>query len=139
MLDPDFFVWSFGLPPGAKLTRRRGGKALLKQALESRLPESLLYRPKQGFGLPINEWFITGMAPFVEHALFSSPIRKRGFFDYDFIRSIWQQHLSGRVNYSFNIWSVLNLSLWYEHWIERRPFGIAEPPAREHRPGVTDQ
>jgi asparagine synthase (glutamine-hydrolysing) len=137
-LDHKLVEFAMTIPRSMKV-RDGQNKWVLKKALEGIVDDDLLYRPKQGFGLPINEWFITGMAPFVEHALFSSPIRKRGFFDYDFIRSIWQQHLSGRVNYSFNIWSVLNLSLWYEHWIERRPFGIAEPPAREHRPGVTDQ
>jgi asparagine synthase (glutamine-hydrolysing) len=109
---------------------------VLKKALEGIVPDDILYRPKQGFGLPINEWFITGMAPFVEHAVFSSPIRKRDWFDYDFLRSIWRQHLSGRVNYSFNIWSILNLSLWYEHWIERRPYGISDAVAS---PGIRDQ
>jgi hypothetical protein len=78
------------------------------------------------------------MAPFVEHAVFSSPLRKRGFFDYDFVRGLWEQHLSGRVNYSFNIWSLLNLSLWYEHWIEGRPFGIGDAPSTGHAPGVRD-
>jgi hypothetical protein len=79
------------------------------------------------------------MAPFVEHAVFSSPLRKRGLLDYDFLQGIWRQHLAGKINYSFNIWSILNLSLWYEHWIERRPFGISEEPVRDHNPGITDR
>jgi len=137
-LDHKLVEFAMTIPRSMKV-RDGQNKWVLKKALEGIVDDDLLYRPKQGFVLPINEWFITGMAPFVEHALFSSPIRKRGFFDYDFIRSIWEQHLSGRVNYSFNIWSLLNLSLWYEHWIERRPFGIAEPPVGDHRPGVRDQ
>ncbi len=137
-LDHKLVEFAMTIPRSMKV-RDGQNKWVLKKALEGIVDDDLLYRPKQGFGLPINEWFISGMAPFVEHALFSSPIRQRGFFDYDFIRSLWEQHLSGRVNYSFNIWSLLNLSLWYEHWIERRPFGISEPAPRDHGPGVRDQ
>ena len=63
-------------------------------------------------------------------ALFASPLRKRGLFDYDFIQDMWKAHLSGKTDYSFNIWSLLNLSLWYEQWIERRPFGVGEARSR---------
>ena len=137
-LDHKLVEFAMTIPRSMKV-RDGQNKWVLKKALEGIVDDDLLYRPKQGFGLPINEWFIAGMSSFVEHALFSSPIRKRGFFDYDFVRSIWKQHLAGKVNYSFNIWSLLNLSLWYEHWIERRPFGIAEPPATDRRSGVRDQ
>ncbi|MGB5036359.1 MAG: asparagine synthase C-terminal domain-containing protein, partial [Blastocatellia bacterium] len=127
-LDHKLVEFAMTIPRSMKV-RDGQNKWILKKALEGILPNDILYRPKQGFGLPINEWFIKGMAPFVEHALFSSPFRKRGFLDYDVVRSMWEQHLAGKVNYSFNIWSLLNLSLWYEHWIERRPFGVSDEPA----------
>jgi asparagine synthase (glutamine-hydrolysing) len=136
-LDHKLVEFAMTIPRSMKV-RDGQNKWVLKKALEGIVPNDILYRPKQGFGLPINEWFITGMAPFVEHAVFSSPLRKRGFFDYDFVRGLWEQHLSGRVNYSFNIWSLLNLSLWYEHWIEGRPFGIGDAPSTGHAPGVRD-
>jgi asparagine synthase (glutamine-hydrolysing) len=137
-LDHKLVEFAMTIPRSMKV-RDGQNKWVLKKALEGVVDRDMLYRPKQGFGLPINEWFISGMSSFVEHAVFSSPIRRRGFFDYDFVRSLWQQHLAGRINYSFNMWSLLNLSLWYEHWIERRPFGIAEPATREQGPGVRDQ
>jgi asparagine synthase (glutamine-hydrolysing) len=137
-LDHKLVEFAMTIPRSMKV-RDGQNKWVLKKALEGIVPNDILYRPKQGFGLPINEWFITGMAPFVEHAVFSSPLRKRGFFDYDVLRGMWEQHLAGRVNYSFNIWSILNLSLWYEHWIERRPFGISDAPSRDQGPGVRDQ
>lgn len=127
-LDHKLVEFAMTIPRSMKI-RDGQNKWILKKALEGIVPNDILYRPKQGFGLPINEWFISGMAPFVEHALFSSPFRKRGLLDYDVVRSMWEQHLAGKVNYSFNIWSLLNLSLWYEHWIERRPFGVSDEPA----------
>jgi asparagine synthase (glutamine-hydrolysing) len=122
-LDHKLVEFAMTIPRSMKV-RDGENKWVLKKALEGIVPDDILYRPKQGFALPINEWCIQGMAPFVERTLFSSPLRKRELFDYDVVREIWDAHQSGRVDYSFNIWSLLNLSLWYEHWIEGRPFGV---------------
>ncbi len=93
-------------------------KYILKKALEGIVPDNIIYRKKQGFGLPIREWFIDRMYNFVEDTLLRSPLRKRELFDYGYIKSMLDVHRSGRVDYSFNIWCLLNLTLWYEHWIE---------------------
>jgi asparagine synthase (glutamine-hydrolysing) len=131
-LDHHLVEFAMQIPRDYKV-RDGENKWILKKALEGIVPNELLYRPKVGFGLPINEWFLTGMGPFVEHAVFSSPLRARGLFDYDYVRKLWKAHQDGRVNYSFNIWSLLNLSLWYEQWIEGRSFGIREA-ARDSQP-----
>jgi asparagine synthase (glutamine-hydrolysing) len=122
-LDHKLVEFAMTIPRSMKV-RDGQNKWVLKKALEGIVPDDLLYRPKQGFALPINEWCISGMAPFVERTLFSSPLRQRELFDYDAVRGIWEAHRSGRVDYSFNIWCLLNLSLWYEHWIEGRPYGV---------------
>lgn len=99
-------------------------KYILKKALEGIVPNNIIYRKKQGFGLPIKEWFIDRMAKFVEDSLMRSPLRKRDLFNYDHIRYMLNAHKSGKIDYSFNLWCLLNLSLWYEHWIEGRLAGI---------------
>jgi asparagine synthase (glutamine-hydrolysing) len=55
---------------------------------------------------------------FVEESLVSSKIRRRGLFDYGFVKHMLTEHQRGRANYSFFLWSLLNLSLWYDQWIE---------------------
>jgi hypothetical protein len=35
----------------------------------------------------------------------------------DFVKRMLSEHRSGRTNYAFFLWSLLNLTLWYEHWI----------------------
>ncbi len=55
-LDPDFFRWAFAQPIAQKLSRR-GGKAILKRAMEAFLSHDLLYRTKQGFTVPLAKWF----------------------------------------------------------------------------------
>ncbi len=93
-------------------------KYILKRALEGVIPDRVLRREKKGFGVPISEWMFDRLGGFVEQALFNSPLRRRELFDYEFVRRLLSLHRAGRANYAFFLWSLLNLNLWYEQWIE---------------------
>jgi asparagine synthase (glutamine-hydrolysing) len=54
-LDPDVVAFCQRLPHGYKM-RRGQKKFLLKQALRGVLPDSVLARPKKGFGIPLTDW-----------------------------------------------------------------------------------
>lgn len=122
-LDHKLVEFAMNIP--RKLKYQDGqGKAILKKALEGLIPYNIIYRKKQGFGLPIKEWFIDRMSRFIEDSLMRSPLRKRELFNYDHVRAQLNAHRSGKIDYSFNLWCLLNLSLWYEHWIEGRLAGL---------------
>jgi asparagine synthase (glutamine-hydrolysing) len=116
-LDHKLVEFAMSLPRHLKL-RNRETKYILKRALKGIVPDRVIHRRKQGFGAPINQWMLDRMGQFVEHTLMHSPLRARGLFDYDFIARLLAEHRAGRVNYSFFLWSLLNLSLWYERWID---------------------
>jgi asparagine synthase (glutamine-hydrolysing) len=116
-LDHHLVEFAMSLPRHMKI-RNGETKYILKRALKGVIPDRIINRRKQGFGAPINQWMLDRMGNFVEHTLLNSPLRKRGLFDYDFIARLMAEHRAGRVNYSFFLWSLLNLSLWYEHWID---------------------
>ncbi|KAF0234210.1 MAG: asparagine synthase (glutamine-hydrolysing), partial [bacterium] len=122
-LDHKLVEFAMNIPRSLKYKNGQS-KYILKKALENLIPNNIIYRKKQGFGLPIKQWFIDRMSNFVEDSLFRSPLRKRNFFNYDHIRTMIGAHSTGRVDYSFNLWCLLNLSLWYEHWIEGRLAGL---------------
>ncbi|MEW6210517.1 MAG: asparagine synthase (glutamine-hydrolyzing) [Acidobacteriota bacterium] len=115
-LDHKLVEFAMRLPRRMKY-RAGETKYILKRALRGVVPDRALHRPKQGFGAPINEWMMDRMGDFVEESLMNSGIRRREFFDYDFIRRLIDEHRRGRVNYSFHLWTLLNLSLWYDRWI----------------------
>jgi asparagine synthase (glutamine-hydrolysing) len=116
-LDHELVEYAMGIPRKFKV-QGRVGKHILKRALESILPHDLLYAKKRGFGAPIREWFRTPTGKEFSMRLQTSSIRDRGFFDYDFIQYMLDQHESERADWSFHLWALLNLSLWYEHWID---------------------
>jgi hypothetical protein len=49
----------------------------------------------------------------------NSSIRRRRLFDYDFIAQLVDEHRRGARDWSFHLWALLNVSLWYERWIDR--------------------
>jgi asparagine synthase (glutamine-hydrolysing) len=117
-LDHHLVEYALSLPRSLKV-EGRSGKHILKRALEEILPHDLLYSPKRGFGAPIREWFRNGLGDLLDSHLLNSPMRRRDFFDYKFITRLLEEHRRGTHDWSFHLWALLNLSMWYERWIER--------------------
>ena len=116
-LDHKLVEFALTIPRHLKL-RNGTTKWILKEALRGVIPDRVIDRRKQGFGVPINDWMLKKLGTFVEDNLFHSSLRRRELFDYGFVRHMLDQHRAGRVNYSFFLWSLLNLSLWHDQWIE---------------------
>ncbi len=117
-LDHHLVEYALGLPRGLKV-EGRSGKHILKRALEEILPHDLLYSRKRGFGAPVREWFRDGLGSWFDSHLMNSPMRRRDFFDYAFVARLLDEHRRGAKDWGFHLWALLNLSLWYERWIER--------------------
>jgi asparagine synthase (glutamine-hydrolysing) len=115
-LDHHLIEYAMGLPRNLKV-KGATGKHILKRALESILPADVLYKPKRGFGAPINEWFRGPVGLGLVQQLMNSPLRERNFFDYSFVQRMADEHRRGARDRSANLWCLLNLSLWYERWI----------------------
>jgi asparagine synthase (glutamine-hydrolysing) len=134
-LDHKLIEFASAIP--AQLKYKRGQtKYILRAALEGVIPEQVLRRPKVGFGAPISEWMLDALGSYVEAALFNSPLRKRGLFDYDFISLLLSRHRAGKGDFSFLLWSLLNLTLWYERWIDNAPSRV-QPPC-DRRAGLEE-
>jgi asparagine synthase (glutamine-hydrolysing) len=117
-LDHHLVEYAMSIPRSLKVEGRTG-KHILKRALEDILPHDLLYSPKRGFGAPIYGWFRNDLGEWFDEHLINSSMRRRDFFDYKLIKRLLDEHRSGRRDQSAYLWGLLNLSLWYERWIER--------------------
>ena len=56
LLDHELIEWAAAIPTAVRM-KRGALKALFKSAMEPYLPRDVLYRPKRGFGCPIDRWF----------------------------------------------------------------------------------
>jgi asparagine synthase (glutamine-hydrolysing) len=118
-LDHFLVEYAMGLPRDLKV-EGVSGKQILKRALEEILPRDLLYERKRGFGAPVREWFREGLGSWFDDHLINSTMRRRELLDYDFVGRLLSEHRSQKKDWGFHLWALLNLSLWYERWIDRR-------------------
>ena len=105
-LDQGFANWTTSLPSKLKI-RGTEGKYVLKRALESRLPRDVLYRPKQGFTVPLADWFRGPLQGAVRSALSGGLLLETGWFERRFIDMAFDQHIRRFRDHSRLIWSLL--------------------------------
>lgn len=97
------------------------GKRILVEALGERLPPALLTRPKQGFGVPLAQWFRGELRSFLWDHVTSPGFLGRGIVSQSFLRRLLAEHDSGRRDNSHWLWGLLMLELWFRDIEERRP------------------
>jgi asparagine synthase (glutamine-hydrolysing) len=110
LLDRALMEYVAALPDHLK---RHGGqgKVVLKKAVADLLPDAILRRPKQGFGVPLGAWFRGELRPLVEDTLLSSPRLARRL-RLDVVRALFAEHLTGRADHGHQLWTLLTLELW---------------------------
>jgi asparagine synthase (glutamine-hydrolysing) len=106
LLDHPMMEWLAGLPEHYKL-KGQEGKYILKKSLEPYLSDSILYRPKMGFAIPLASWFRGPLKTKLSNMVLGSRLAETGFFNSDFLKHMVNQHQSGLRDYSSPLWSVL--------------------------------
>ncbi len=115
----DYRLVEFGLRLPLQYKVRNGEqKYLLKKILYKHLPKTLFDRPKQGFDLPLNEWFRNELKTMLQQHLSKERLSRYGFINVDYVHSIMDAHFSGRYNYYYMLWTLLSFDLWYERYFE---------------------
>lgn len=111
-LDHKFVEFAMSIPESVK-TRNGELKYILKKAVRGLIPDDLINRKKQGFGVPVYEWFFEKLGRIARTKLLDFTERT------DFFDSTYVETLLGANNGS-KLWYILNFALWHEKWIEGR-------------------
>lgn len=112
-LDHRLIEFAWRLPLSMKI-RNGQGKWLLRQVLYQYVPQTLIERPKMGFGIPLDSWLRGSLRNWGEALLAEERLQREGFFDPAPIRKTWAEHLSGRRNQAYCLWNVLMFQAWLE-------------------------
>jgi asparagine synthase (glutamine-hydrolysing) len=106
LLDHQLVEWISGLSSSIKL-KNGEGKYIFKKSMERYLPHDILYRKKQGFGVPLAAWFRGPLRQRVRDSLLGPILAGTGIFNTAFLAEMVEQHESGRRDYSAPIWTTL--------------------------------
>jgi asparagine synthase (glutamine-hydrolysing) len=120
ILDHKLIEFAASMPSTLKL-RGTNGKYIFKKALKRVLPDSVLYRPKMGFAVPLARWFRTELKELAHNVIFSR--NGDSLLNQASVRRVWQEHQSGLRNRSTELWTLLMFRLWEQQFMS----GAATP------------
>lgn len=92
-------------------------KILLKKIVHKYIPESIMDRPKMGFGIPLQDWFKADLKPIFMDALDPQKIREAGILDEKIIKSMKEGFLNNKFEQFERLWLILVFQLWYQRWM----------------------
>jgi asparagine synthase (glutamine-hydrolysing) len=115
LLDPELIELAFRMPSSLKYSARRT-KILLKRVASRHAPRGAIYRPKQGFSIPIKNWLRHEFRPLVEDLLNRDRITREGLFEPTTIERLKREHQENRANHSHVLWSLLVFQDWRQRW-----------------------
>jgi len=116
-LDHPLMEFCATIPPEMKMKWFRK-KYLMKKALRDILPRPVLDHRKQGFVGPMTQWLKNDLKAYTTETLSEKNLKRHGLLNHEAIRSILEEHFSGREIHDTLIWSLLVFHKWFELYIE---------------------
>lgn len=114
-LDPNIVNMAFAMPSNLKV-RRGQIKMLLKRVAARHVPHECVYRPKEGFSIPIKNWLRDAFRPLMDELLDPMKIKAEGLFNPGVIERLKSEHLSNKSNHSHLLWGLLVFQDWRRRW-----------------------
>jgi asparagine synthase (glutamine-hydrolysing) len=117
LLDHKLIDFVTRIPASMKMTGLET-KHLFKRAVADLVPEEILTRPKQGFGVPIQQWINLQLRERIRDTLTDSRCRQRGIVSPRYTDVLLDEHERGRRDHSMALWSLLMLELWHRLFVD---------------------
>lgn len=122
-LDYRLVEWAARLPPRLKAGRTESGsyhtKEILRRYAATRLPDSIVNRPKQGFPVPVYGWLSGALASWARDILLAPHARLRTWFDPVALSEVLSAGTSatGIMLDKHRLWNLLILEIWMQTWM----------------------
>ncbi|MFC5195154.1 asparagine synthase (glutamine-hydrolyzing) [Bizionia hallyeonensis] len=107
-------LWNFSNSlPENYLLKGWNKKHILKEAFKHEFPDGFLDKSKKGFAVPVGDWLRSGLKTELEHYINSKLIDKQGLFNSKYIKQLVMNHISGKEDNSYKVWTFYTFQKWY--------------------------
>lgn len=117
LLDHELIEFVQTIPANLKL-KGTETKYIFKKAMEGIVPREILYREKQGFGVPIGDWINSQLKERIHGILSERKTVERGLFEPKYIRLLLDEHTRNRRDHSHSLWILWMLELWHRRFVD---------------------
>lgn len=120
MLDHKVVELAARMPLQVKQSMKQG-KMVLTETFRDLIPPDIQTRKKMGFGVPIDHWFRNELKPLLHDVLLSDMCLGRGLLNANEVRTLVEQHTSGKFDHAYRLWNLLCLELWQRMYLDQPP------------------
>jgi asparagine synthase (glutamine-hydrolysing) len=117
LLDHELIEFVQTIPAQLKLKGTQT-KYIFKKAMEGIVPHEILYREKQGFGVPIGDWINSQLKDRIHGILSEKRTLERGYFEPKYIQILLDEHTKNRRDHSHSLWILWMLELWHRRFVD---------------------
>ena len=113
ILDHNVVELAARMPTSMKIRGNRG-KYILRELMRDKLPPRTMTKGKQGFAVPLRDWFRGSLRDLVRDRLSSESGLPSTMFNRHAVDRVLQEHDRGTMDHSYRIWLLLAFATWHE-------------------------
>jgi asparagine synthase (glutamine-hydrolysing) len=121
LLDHEFAEFAVTLPLQMKMQNKTQKYLLRKLAEKIGVPRNVLYRPKQGFSLPLKHWLRTELRADISSILLEPRTLGRGYLRKGAVERLLDEHTRADRDHSTVLWQMLLFELWHRNYLASIP------------------
>ncbi len=123
LLNNELVDFALSVPGQLRVTRDES-KRLFRRAIRGIVPDSVLTRPKRGFGIPLASWFRGPLRHRIE-ALRQESAAIDSYVERSAVERLVKEHAVARRDHSVMLWRLMVLEFWLASWRDGR---LGRPP-----------
>lgn len=108
-------IWNFtNQLPEDYLIHGWDKKHILKEAFKNYFPKDFLDKSKKGFGVPVGDWLRANLKNELLSYCDKSFVEKQKIFNFETISNLVTNHLQGKADNTFRVWTYFCFQKWYK-------------------------
>ena len=113
-------IWNFTSQlPESYLVKGWDKKHILKESFKQYFPKDFLNKSKKGFQVPVGDWLRINLKNELLSYIEKDFVEKQNIFQFDVVSNMVNNHLQGKIDNTFRVWTYFCFQKWYKQTYEK--------------------